>query len=114
MMNFNLNPRKMESLMKQLGIKFEEMKDVEEVHLLTSSGKYIIKPSDVKIINAQGVKTLQVIIKEMNYEESYSVDEEDIKILSEKASISYEDAKKLLEKHKGNLAEALLEIENRD
>ncbi len=94
--------------MKQLGIKFEEMKDVEEVHLLISTGKYVIKPSDVKIIDAQGVRTLQVIIKEMDYEENFTIDEEDVKILSEKASISYEDAKKLLEKHKGNLAEALL------
>lgn len=100
--------------MRQLGVKFEDVEDVEEVVVKTKSGRYVIQTNDVKIINAGGIKTLQVAISDMKYEEKVSVDEEDIKIVMEKANLSYEDAKELLIKNKGDLARTLLEIESKE
>lgn len=107
----NLNPKKMETLMKQLGIKFEDIKDVEEIIIKTKDGEYVIHSGDVKIINAGNVKTLQAIINDMKYNEKIEVSEEDIKIIMEKANVSYEEAKKYLIKNKGDLAKTLIDIE---
>ncbi len=106
----HLDPKKMESMMKQLGIKIEPLDGIEEIVLRGESKEIVVIPKDVKMINARDVKTLQIVVKTMEEREDFSISEEDINILMEKGNLSYEDAKRILEKNKGDLAKALIEI----
>ncbi len=105
-----LDPKKMEIMMKQLGIKIDTLEGIEEVILKAEDKEVVIVPKDIKMINARDVKTLQIVIKTIEEKPLFSIEEEDINILMQKSNLSYEDAKKLLEKHKGDLAKALIEI----
>ncbi len=105
-----LDPKKMEMMMKQLGIKIDTLEGIEEVILKAEDKEVVIVPKDIKMINARDVKTLQIVIKTIEEKPLFSIEEEDINILMQKSNLSYEDAKKLLEKHKGDLAKALIEI----
>ncbi len=109
-----VNPSQMAAMLKQLGIKMEEIKDVKEVIIKTEDKEILIEPADVKKMTGQGMITFQIIaakVEEKETKETLEISEEDINILMEKASLSQEQAKKLLEKHSGDLAAALLEAE---
>jgi len=110
-----VNPSQMSALLKQLGIYMEGIDEVEEVIIRTSDKEIVIFPKDVKKMTGQGMITFQIIadhVEERDREGSGEINEEDVEILKEKAGLSDEEARKLLKKHKGDLAAALMEAEN--
>ena len=106
----NMNPKKMEAVMKQMGISQENI-DSSRVIIepSNSDGKKIIieNPSVVKI-KMQGQENFQ--ISGDIREESAGISEDDIKTVAEKANCTEEEAKNALERTKGDLAEAILEL----
>ena len=102
-----LNPKKMQSMMKQLGMSQEEI-DASKVTIDKNDGSEIIinNPSVVKI-NMQGQDTFQI---SGDISEREGILEQDIKSVAEKTNSSEEDAKKALESTKGDLAEAILKL----
>ena len=108
---FNLNPKKMQAMMKQMGIKQEEI-PAERVIIEKSDGKIIIENPSVTKINMQGQESFQISgeVREESGEEETENTEKDIKTIMEKTSCSKEQAEKALKDADGDLAEAILSL----
>lgn len=100
----NLNIKQIEKVMKQLGIEAEEIQ-AEEVIIKGSDRDIVIKNPKVTKIKAKGEESFQIIGK---VEEKVSIKEEDIELVASKSGISKEEAKKILEETKGDLAKAIM------
>jgi len=100
-----MNPKNMEKVMKQLGMKTESI----------NAKKVIIELEDKKIIFSNpeitkiGVKGQEMFQLQGNYSEEEFANEEDIEMIMEKASCSKEEAKKALEET-GDIAEAIIKL----
>ncbi len=103
-----MNKKALEQAMKKLNIKQEEI-DATEVIIKTSSGKdLIVKNPQVAKVNMMGQETLQITGK---IEEASAFSEDDVKTVMEQANVDESTARKALEKHNGDLAEALMELQ---
>lgn len=105
-----MSPKQMQKMMKQLGIKMEELEGVKEVIIRFENKEIVIKEPAVTMIAAMGEKSYQVVGKE-EVREILNIPEEDIKLVMEQANVDYETAKKALEETKGDLAEAILKLQ---
>lgn len=106
----SLDPRKLRGMMKQLGIKQEEI-DAERVIIEKADGRTIIENPGVARIIMQGQESWQITgnAREETEKDQEKAREEDIKTIIEKTNCTYEEAKKALEKT-SDLAEAILEL----
>lgn len=100
--------KKMQAMMKQLGIKTEEI-PAQRVIIEKSDGKTIIKNPSIQKITIQGQTSWQVAGEE--WEEKESFNDEDIKLISQKTGKSEIEAKKALEET-GDIAEAIIKLSN--
>lgn len=102
----NVDPRKMQALMKQMGIENNEI-DAEKVIIELKNGSQIIinSPAVTEIV-MQGNRSYQ-IAGEISYNEGLKILEEDIEMVSSTANISKEKAKQLLEENQGDIAKAI-------
>lgn len=102
-----LDPKKMQAMMKQMGMSQEEIDASRVVIEKNDNTKIIIENPSVTKIKMQGQETFQIAgnISEQEPE----ISEEDIKTIVEKTGASEEKAKETLEKT-GDLAEAILEL----
>ena len=111
-----LDPKKMQGMMKQLGIAQEEI-DAERVIIEKKDGKIIIENPSVVKIKMQGQENFQIsgdIIEEgvdsISEDDKNDNIDEDIKTIMEKCSCIEEEARMALEKANGDLTEAILEL----
>jgi nascent polypeptide-associated complex subunit alpha len=102
---FNLDPKKMQAVMKQMGISQEEI-PASRVIIEKEDGKKItIRSPSVAKIKMQGQESFQIsgeILDELD-----DLSEKDIKTIMEKTGCSEKQAKSALEKTR-DLAEAIL------
>ena len=110
-----LNPKKMQAVMKQMGISQDEL-DANRVIIETNEKNIIINNPSVTKVNMQGQDTFQ-ISGDISEEEAGETEEQetdstedDIKTIMEKANCLEEEAKIAYEKANGDLTEALLEL----
>ncbi len=112
-----LDPKKMQAMMKQLGIKQEEI-DAVRVIIEKEDGKIIIEEPSVLKVNMQGQETFQIsgkIKEEDNEEQEASKEDEetqekDIKMIMEQTGKSKEEVALALEKNEGDLASTIMEL----
>ena len=103
-----MNKKALEQAMKKLNIKQEEI-DATEVIIRTREGKdLIVRNPQVAKVNMMGQETLQV---SGTIEEVPAFSSEDVKTMMDQASVDEATARKILEKHNGDLAEALMELQ---
>jgi nascent polypeptide-associated complex subunit alpha len=102
----NIDPKKMQAMMKQMGIKQEEI-DALRVIIETESENIIIENPSVVKINMSGNKSWQITGDEKIEEKG--IFEEDIKLVIEKTGASEHDARNALEKT-NDIAEAIIEL----
>jgi nascent polypeptide-associated complex subunit alpha len=100
------DPKKMKSMMKQLGINQEEV-EAKRVIIERADGKTIIDNPSVQKIDMKGQESWQITGEAR--EEGLGVSEEDIKLVMEKAGTTREKAKKALEET-GDIAEAIVKL----
>ena len=105
----SIDPKKMQAMMKQMGIKQEEIDASKVIIEKTDNTKIIIENPSVVKINMQGNESFQ-ISGDVSEEESELFNEDDIKTVMEKARVTKEKAKEALEASNGDLAEAILEL----
>ena len=116
-----LNPKKMQAVMKQMGINQDDI-PASKVTIETEEGNIIINNPSVTKLNMQGQTSFQISgdISEENDESEESENEEesetdrqeeDIKTIMEKAHCLEDEARLVLEKANGDLTEALLSLE---
>ncbi|MFB6077583.1 MAG: nascent polypeptide-associated complex protein [Halarchaeum sp.] len=120
-----MNPRKMQQMMKQMGIDVEEL-DAEEVVIRTTDGRELVFTDvDVTQMDARGQQTYQIMGEpeereatsddgesEVEAEEAAgAVPEGDVEIVVQRTGASPEEARAALEEANGDLAAAIDALE---
>lgn len=99
-----LDPKKMQAMMKQMGIKQEEI-DASKVIIECPDKRIIIESPSVQKITMQGQESWQ--ITGTVREEAAGISDDDIALVAEQAGVSNHEARLALEKSQGDLAQAL-------
>ena len=100
--------------MKRLGIKQEEI-EAQEVIIRTTQKDLVIKNPQVSKVNMMGQETFQIVgdIIEVERDERIQINEEDAATVMEQTNCTKEEALEALEESNGNLAEAILKLQNK-
>ena len=106
-----MNPRKMQQMMKRMGIQQTEI-DAKEVIIRCEDKDIIITSPNVAKVNMMGQETFQVTgnVEEKPVSAVPEISEEDIKTVVEQANVSKEEAEEALKKHNGDIAATILEL----
>ena len=106
-----MNPRKMQQMMKRMGIQQIDI-PATEVIIKTEDKEIVITEPSVAKVNMMGQETFQISgsIHEREKETKPEISEDDIKTVAEQASVSLEDAKAAIEECDGDLAEAIMKL----
>ena len=104
----NLDPKKMQAVMKQMGMAQEEISASKVIIEQTDGNKTIINNPSVVKIKMQGQETFQ-ISGDINEETGEKFSEEDVQTIVEKTNCTEDQAKQALEET-GDLAEAILKL----
>ncbi len=102
------NPKQMQKMMKQLGIKNDELPSKRVIFELEGGGKLVIDEPQVTVIEMQGQKTYTVAGEAR--EEKGGIPEEDIEMVMKQANVDKKKAEAALKKNDGDIAEAILEL----
>lgn len=106
-----LNPRKMQQMMKQLGIQSVEI-PATEVIIKTPDKNLVIENPQVSKVNMMGQETFQIVgeIREEKEPTAPEISEEDIQTVREQTGAEEKTARRALEETQGDLAEAILKL----
>ena len=106
-----MNPRKMQQMMKRMGIAQQDI-DATEVIIKTADKQIIITNPQVAKVNMMGQQTFQISgeIHEQELETAPEIKEEDIKTITDQTGVDEAKAKEMLEKHNGDIAAAIMEL----
>jgi nascent polypeptide-associated complex subunit alpha len=110
MMPGNINPKKMKQMMKQLGMKVDQIEDVQRIVIETPKGNYIFDTAEVTAMTMQGVTTYQIAGQPRFVEATLQIPEEDVQLVAEQAGVSAETAREALITCSGDIAEAILKV----
>lgn len=105
-----LNPKKMQAMMKQLGMGQEEIDASQVIIKKPNNTKIVIENPSVTKISIQGQESFQVSGKIKEENEEQGISEEDIKTVMEKTRSTKKEAVSALENSSGDLAEAILKL----
>ncbi len=104
-----MNPKKMQAMMKQLGINQEEIDAVRVTIEKSDGGKIVIENPSVSKVTMQGQETFQVV-GDAREESDETISEEDIKLVTEKTGRGEGEVRRALEESEGDIAEAILKL----
>ena len=119
-----MDSRRARRMMKQMGMKMDELGDVHTVILQGKNREIVIEGPAVTSINVQGQKMYQIAGgKETERkpqaeaapaeEEPLEIPEEDILLVAQQANVGIEKARAALEQSGGDLAQAILMLQTR-
>lgn len=106
----NIDPKKMQAVMKQMGLSQEEIDASRVIIEKNDGGKLVIENPSVMKMKMQGQESLQITgdIQEIS-DDKFSDD--DIKTIMEKTECSEKEAQEALAET-GDLAEAIMKLSN--
>ena len=104
-----MNPRDMQRMMKQLGIKSEEL-DVKRVVFELAGKKLVIDSPNVSAVEMGGQKTYTVMGEAREEAAAVGVPEGDVKLVMEQAGCSKKEAEAALKGTNGDIAEAIAKL----
>ncbi len=104
-----LDPKKMQAMMRQLGMSQKEIDASRVLIEKTGGGKIIIENPSVARISFQGNESFQVSGDIKEEAEKFTISEEDIATVMEKTGASEKQARKALEETR-DIAEAILKL----
>ena len=104
-----INPKQMQAMMRQMGIKQEEI-EVERVILEQAEKRIVIEPASVQKIMMQGQESWQVSGEAREETKEAGIPEEDVEMVMGKTGKSKEEVRKVLEETGGDLAEAIVRL----
>ena len=117
-----MNPRKMEQMMKQMGIDMEEL-DATRVVIETADTELVFESPQVTKMDAQGQETYQIVGSpdekaagdEPDTDESAdaggTIPDEDVELVAQRAGVTPDEAREALEANDGDLAAAITALE---
>ena len=108
-----MNPRKMQQMMKKMGIAQVEI-DATEVIIKCPDKEIVITEPNVSKVNAMGQETFQVVgnITERELDTTPEINEDDVKTVMDQAKCDEEKAKQVLEETNGDIAEAIMKLQS--
>ena len=105
-----MNPRKMNQMMKQMGIDVENIDNVEQVIIKTSEKDIVFNDATVSIMVVKGDKTYQITGTPQEVPRETEISEDDIKLVAEQTGATKEDSYKALKQTDGDIAEAIIKL----
>ena len=108
-----MNPKQMKNMqrqMKKMGMDMKEIEGVQEVIIRCEDKDLIISPADVSLMTIMGQETYQVTGTAVEVEKEIEIPDEDIEMVANSAGVSEDEAKAALEECKGDLAEAIMKL----
>jgi len=105
-----MSPKKMQGMMKQMGIDQAEIEASKVTIEKTDGTKIIINEPSVQKITMQGNESFQISGEIQEETAAPEISIQDIEQVVEKTGATEEQARKVLESVKGDLAEAILEL----
>ncbi|MFH1682188.1 MAG: nascent polypeptide-associated complex protein [Candidatus Woesearchaeota archaeon] len=110
-----VNPRQMQQMMKKMGIQQVEIPAVEVI-IRTADKELVIKNPTVSKVNMMGQETFQISgeVEEREQITTPQISAEDIKMVMEQTEVNKETAEQTLKKHKGDLAETILDLKKEE
>ena len=103
-----MDPKKMAAVMKQMGIKQEEVES-ERVVIEREGRNIVIENPHVMKVIMQGQETWQISGEAREVVEE-RISEEDVKLVAEKTGKTGEEARNALEESDGDIAESILKL----
>ncbi|GAB6148450.1 nascent polypeptide-associated complex protein [Stetteria hydrogenophila] len=117
-----LNPRDIERILKRMGIAIEEL-DATRVAIELVDGRTleVSEPRSVMLLKAKGQPPMIYVIGEPREVEAKreeasggeAFSEEDVELVAEQAGVSREEARKALEEAGGDIARAILSLQEK-
>ena len=104
-----IDPKKMQAMMKQMGIKQDEIDAVRVIIEKTDGSRIVIDEPSVTKIDMKGQESWQ-ITGEAHEESGNGISEEDIRLIMDKTGKDYEECKAVLERNDGDMAQAIMEL----
>jgi len=101
-----VNPKQLERMLRQMGIKARELPVKEVIIVLADGRKLVFSSPQVMETVAMGQKSYQIIGEPRELREE--IPEEDVKIVMEKTGADREKAMEALKRAKGDIAEAIM------
>ncbi len=118
-----LNPRKMEQMMKQMGIDVEDI-EAEEVIIRTDEYDLVFDDAEVTKMDARGQETYQIIgspeqveagaaggAADAGSDTGSAIPDDDIELVATRAEVSEKKAREALAANDGDLAAAIADLE---
>jgi nascent polypeptide-associated complex subunit alpha len=102
-----VNPKQMNQMMRQFGIKNQELDAKEVVITLGNGNKLVFDKPQIQCIEMRGEKTYTIAGAT---HEILGMPQEDIDMVAETAGVSKDEAKKALAESNGDIAEAILKL----
>ncbi|AWB27193.1 nascent polypeptide-associated complex protein [Halococcoides cellulosivorans] len=115
----NLDPRKLQQMMEQMGVDMEDI-DATEVVIRTDDEDLVFDGPEVQKMVAQGQETYQIVgspsVEESSGESGGSEaddgpDPDDVALVAQRAGVSEDDARDALEAEDGDLAGAVARLD---
>lgn len=106
----NMDPKQMARMMKQMGINTVEVAAVRVI-IETADEKIIVEPAQVTRISMQGQDSFQI---SGTVRTEQSMNEDDVELVMEKAGCTREQAVEALTKSGGDIAEAIISLEQEE
>ena len=112
-----MNQRQARRMMEQMGMKVEPLDDVVQVVIRTPRKEIVIDGPEVTLTRIQGQAVYQVMggsTSEKALETKLApVSEDDVQLVAQQANVTNDQARRVLEETKGDLAQAILLLAQR-
>lgn len=108
-----MNPKQMAQLMKQMGIKNEDVPCARVVFEKKDGKKIVVDSPSVTLIEMQGQKSFQVVGEVMEEESGKTGEAEevdDVALIMKETGCTRQEAEKALKECNGDLAEAIMKL----
>lgn len=113
-----VNPKQMQKMMRQMGVKVDEINNVSKVVIFRESGDIVINNPQVTKTKIMGQIMYQVVGEETvekppakaETPQGPGVSDEDVELVAAQAKTSREKAREALAKSNGDIAEAIISL----
>jgi len=111
-----MNPKRLQAMMRQMGIEMEDIDEVEEVVIRTRTKEIVFTDAEVSKMTAQGQVTWQLAGTPTERPRApaepvkIGFSDADVQLVMEQANVDAATAKKALEEANGQPAEAILKL----
>ena len=104
--------------MKEFGWETEDL-DVKRVIFVFEDEEWIFDEPRVQVMDVLGIKTYSITgkpekIKREKEEVKVEITEEDVELVAEQCNVSKEEARKALEECNGDIAEAIVKLQEKN